>query len=73
MVDAIETQENREIEALVALMDQEEGRYENQMSNYDEDYDRIFAEAVAAVESRKKGAIQDSRVLLDSDQDMDMS
>ena len=78
MVDEALTQEHQEIEALVALMDQDDIReheHDDQPSDYgsdDEDYDRIFMEAVAAAE-RSRGDDTNSEMPSYQDQEMDMS
>ena len=76
MIDEVLTQENREIEALVALLDQEQGEHENSMSDYgsdDEGYDRIFMDAVAAAESQRTGSEQVTEAQVELDLEMDTS
>ena len=76
MVDEILTQQDREVEALVALLDQEVGQYEKPASDYDSDcevYDRIFMESVAAAESSGPNAVQALEVPSDTGLEMDTS
>ena len=76
MVDEILTQENQEVEALVALLDQEVGEHQKPAADYgsdDEVYDRIFMESVAAAESNKLNAVQAPEVPSDTDLAMDTS
>lgn len=76
MVDEVLTQEDRELEALVALIDQQQEEHEQTISDYgsdDEDYDRIFLEAVAAAERCSCEVVPGSGACSDLDQEMDMS
>ncbi|KAL8787787.1 MAG: hypothetical protein Q9195_007618 [Heterodermia aff. obscurata] len=76
MVDEILTQEDREVEALVALLDQEVGGHEKPASDYDNDdevYDRIFIESVTAAESSRPNAVRASEVPSNTDLEMDTS
>ena len=76
MADEILTQEDREVEVLVALLDQEVREHEKPASDYDSDdelYDRIFMESVAAAESGGPNAIQASGVHSQTDLEMDTS
>ena len=76
MMDEVLTQEDREFEALVALIDQQQEEHEQTISDYgndDEDYDRIFMEAVAAAERSSCEVVPGSGPCSDLDQEMDMS
>ena len=69
-------QEDREDEALVALLDQEAGENEKPASDYDSEdevYDRIFMESVAAAELSRPNAVQASEVPTNTDLEMDTS
>ena len=75
-VEEILTQEDREVEAMVALLDQEIGEYEKPGSDYgsdDEVYDRIFIESVADAESSRPNAVQASGLPPNTDFEMDTS
>ena len=76
MVDEVLTQEDQELEALVALIDQQQEEHEQTISGYgsdDDDYDRIFMEAVAAAERCSCEVVRGSGARSDLDQEMDMS
>ena len=76
MVDEILTRESQEVEALVALLDQEAGEHQKAASDYgsdDEFYDRIFMESVGAVESNGVNAAQASEVPSKTELEMDTS
>lgn len=76
MVYEVLTEEDRELEAFVALIDQQQEEHEQTISDYgsdDEDYDRIFMEAVAAAEQSSCEGIPGLGACSDLDQEMDMS